>query len=101
MAQRETAKEALQRFDKLKVLQDHYAGKAGGRLFLKDVIEGLMGFVCTDLQIDIWDYIAYGPQYGMVQAQRGQAKTTITAIFAVFCLIHKPEWRILIISAGA
>jgi len=100
MARRETAKEAIQRFEKLRVLQEHYAGEDGGRRFLRDVIEGLMGFVCTDLQVDIWDYIAYGPQYGMVQAQRGQAKTTITAIYAVWRLIHSPHIRVLIISSG-
>ena len=36
----------------------------------------------------------------MVQAQRGQAKTTIAAAFAVWCLIHSPAHRVLIISAG-
>jgi hypothetical protein len=36
----------------------------------------------------------------MIQAQRGQAKTTITAIYAVWCLIHNPNYRILIISSG-
>jgi hypothetical protein len=36
----------------------------------------------------------------MVQAQRGQAKTTLTAIYAVFRLIHEPHLRVLIFSAG-
>jgi hypothetical protein len=42
----------------------------------------------------------YGPQYLMVQAQRGQAKTTVAALFAVWCLIHSPAHRVLVISAG-
>jgi hypothetical protein len=37
----------------------------------------------------------------MIQAQRSQAKTTIVAIFAVWCLIHNPKYRVLIISAGS
>lgn len=36
----------------------------------------------------------------MVQAQRGQAKTTITAAYAVWCLIHNPSYRVLIVSSG-
>jgi hypothetical protein len=36
----------------------------------------------------------------MCQAQRGQAKTTITAAFAVWSLIHDPKHRVLILSAG-
>ncbi len=36
----------------------------------------------------------------MVQAQRGQAKTTITAAYAIWRLIHNPDMAVLIISAG-
>ena len=36
----------------------------------------------------------------MIQAQRGQAKTTITAVYAVWRLIHEPSTRILIVSSG-
>jgi hypothetical protein len=59
-----------------------------------------MGFVCTEVQIDIGKYIAHGPKYRMVQAQRGQAKTTITAAYAVWRFIHDPTTRVLILSAG-
>lgn len=59
-----------------------------------------LGFDTSWLQKDIANFLEFGPQYLMVQAQRGQAKTTITAIFAVWCLIHKPKTRVLIVSAG-
>lgn len=59
-----------------------------------------LGFDVTEQQHDIGNWIAYGPQYLMVQAQRSQAKTTIAACFAVWSLIHMPHWRVLIISAG-
>ena len=60
----------------------------------------LLGFATSPVQHDIGSFLAYGPQYIMVQAQRGQAKTTITAAYAVFNLIHNPSARVLILSAG-
>lgn len=54
----------------------------------------------NEIQADICKYLFSGPLYRMIQAQRGQAKTTLTAIFAVFVLIHKPKHRILIVSAA-
>jgi hypothetical protein len=59
-----------------------------------------MGFICTEVQLDIGAYVAHGPKYRMVQAQRGQAKTTITAAYAVWRFIHNPSTRVLILSAG-
>jgi len=60
-----------------------------------------MGFQCTDIQLDIGEFLAKGPKYLMVQAQRSQAKSTIVAIFSVWTLIHNPKSRVLIISAGS
>lgn len=59
-----------------------------------------LGFSSTRIQRDIAEYLQHGPHYLMVQAQRGQAKSTITAIFAVWCLIHDPKYRVLVVSAG-
>jgi hypothetical protein len=59
-----------------------------------------LGFSASEVQEDIANYMAYGPQYLMVQAQRSQAKTTIVALFAVWCLIHSPSHRVLVLSAG-
>lgn len=97
MAVRETAEQALERWHQLELLQKHYAEFDD---FLVDVIEDLMGFVCTEVQRDIGKYITRGPKYRMVQAQRGQAKTTITAAYAVWRFIHDPTTRVLIVSAG-
>ena len=68
--------------------------------FLYDIMTGLMGFECSDIQLDIAKFLEYGPKERMIQAQRGQAKTTITAAYAVWRLIHDPNTRILIVSAG-
>lgn len=96
MGQREQAALAAIRWEKLRVLQSHYVNF---RTFLHDAMAEL-GFSVTDIQADIADYLEFGPSYKMVQAQRGQAKSTITAIYAVWRLIHAPNLRVLILSAG-
>lgn len=88
--------QAKQRWDLLKLVQGHYPDFIP---FLQDVMEEL-GYTTSEIQEDIARYIAYGPQNLMVQAQRGQAKTTIVAAFAVWSLIHNPWYRVLILSAG-
>lgn len=67
--------------------------------FLHDMMQEL-GFTNSQIQDEIGAYLEDGPDYLMIQAQRGQAKTTITAIFAVWSLIHDTQLRVLIISAG-
>ena len=96
MSKRESPELALVRWEQLELLQKHYEDFVP---FLQDMMEEL-GFTTDDIQESIAEFLENGPQYLMVQAQRGQAKTTITAIFAVWCLIHAPAFRILIISAG-
>jgi hypothetical protein len=96
MKEREGLELASARWEKLTMLQEHYSSFIP---FLQDGME-LLGFSTTDVQEDIAGYIAYGPQYLMVQAQRGQAKTTIAALYAVWYLIHNPAGRVLVVSAG-
>lgn len=85
------------RWDDLELLREAYPTFAP---FLYDVMTSLLGFDCSDIQMDIADYLEHGPLYRMIQAQRGQAKTTITAAYGVWRLIHNPRSRILIVSAG-
>lgn len=92
----ELEQERVIRMEQLKTLQKYYKNF---NLFLSDVMVEL-GFTVSKVQADIAKYIAEGPQYLMVQAQRSQAKTTIAAAFCVWQLIHDPKHRILIISAG-
>ncbi len=86
-----------ERWEAVELLQKEYKRFPD---FLYDVITGLMGFECSPLQLDIALYLEFGPTYRMIQAQRGQAKTTITAVYAVWRLIHDPAARILIVSSG-
>lgn len=96
MKARESIELAQVRWEHLSLVQQHYSSFIP---FLEDVMAEL-GFSTTEIQKDIGGYIAYGPQYLMVQAQRSQAKTTIAAAFAVWYLIHSPAGRVLIVSAG-
>lgn len=96
MRARESAELAQVRWKHLELLQKHYKHF---EVFLEDVMIEL-GFSTTEIQQDIGAYMEHGPQYIMVQAQRGQAKTTIAAAFAIWCLIHSPAHRVLILSAA-
>ena len=92
MKPRESAELSSKRWEELSLLQSHYAEFIP---FLEDVMAEL-GFSTTEIQRDIAGFIAYGPQYLMVQAQRSQAKTTIAAAYAVWYLTHNPAGRVLI-----
>ncbi len=96
MALRESAEAALLRQQKLSMLQEEY------RTFLPFLIDFMivLGFSVTPVQKLIAQFLEYGPLYRMVQAQRGQAKTTITAAYACWRLIHNPDMAVLIVSAG-
>lgn len=96
MAMRESTEQALKRWSKLELVQRVYASFD---TFLGVAMDHL-GFETSPVQYDIGSFLEHGPDYIMVQAQRGQAKTTITAIFAVWCIIHNPTFRVLILSAG-
>jgi hypothetical protein len=96
--EQERVQESSRRWDDLNALREAYPTFDP---FLIDAMEDLMGFQCSDVQIDMGRYLQYGPQYLMIQAQRSQAKSTIVAIYAVWCLIHDPRYRILVVSAGS
>lgn len=96
MKGRETTALASKRWKQLELLQAHYARFED---FLEDGMAEL-GFTATAIQKEIAAWMEHGPLYIMVQAQRGQAKTTVAALYAVWCLIHSPAHRVLIISAG-
>lgn len=59
-----------------------------------------LGFELTDMQADIADYMQYGPRKKMVAAQRGEAKSTLAALYSVWRLIQNQSTRVLIVSGG-
>lgn len=84
------------RLRKIGMVQGSYRNFAD---FLHDGMQ-FLGFEATEIQESIGDWMAHGPRWLMVQAQRSQAKTTVAALFAVWCLIHSPGHRVLIVSAA-
>lgn len=59
-----------------------------------------LGFSLTDMQADIADFMQHGPRKKMVMAQRGEAKSTLAALYTVWCLIQDQNCRTLIVSGG-
>lgn len=59
-----------------------------------------LGFDTTDMQADIAAYMQRGPRLRMVMAQRGEAKSTLAALYAVWRLIQRPNCRVLVVSGG-
>lgn len=56
--------------------------------------------VMSAVQEDMCRYLQYGPQKRMLQAQRGEGKSYITAFYVVWRLIQDPKEIILVMSAG-
>ena len=94
----EVEQTTVKRWAEVEALREHYALFED---FLYDCMTELMGFKCTQLQIDIGNFLQSDVRFGMIQAQRSQAKSTIVAMFAVWQLIHDCKHRVLIISAGS
>lgn len=59
-----------------------------------------LGFTLTEQQENIAEFMKSGPRLRMVMAQRGEAKSTLAALYAVWCIIQRNSTRVLIISAG-
>ncbi len=85
-----------QRFMHAAAVAEHYACF---RDFAEDGMQ-FLGFPLTDMQADISDYMADGPRLRMVMAQRGEAKSTLAALLAVWRLIQRPNCRVLVVSGG-
>jgi len=94
----EIEEQSVRRWVEVEALRTHYSLFED---FLYDCMTELMGFQCSQLQVDIGRFLQSDVQYGMIQAQRSQAKSTIVAMFAVWQLIHDCKHRILVISAGS
>lgn len=84
------------RFAHVQALAEHYEN------FVDFAQDGMayLGFSCTWMQADIAEFMQHGPRLRMVMAQRGEAKTTLAALYAIWRIMHRPSTRVLIISAG-
>lgn len=94
-------KEKLRRWLELEQLQEAFPDTIEGFLLFAQTIINTMITGNPNLnrvQADICKWLHSGDLYRMIQAQRGQAKTTLTAIYAAFRLIHAPHTRVVIFS---
>lgn len=67
---------------------------------LYELMGNVSGFQVTEMQVDIANFIAdMSEPRIMVQAQRGQAKSTIAIIYAIYHVIHNPEHNILFVTS--
>ena len=84
------------RFAHAAILAEQYAD------FRDFAIDGMafLGFDTTEMQEDIAEYMQNGPRLRMVMAQRGEAKSTLAALYAVWRIVQRPSCRVLIVSAG-
>ena len=101
---RESQAEALARWEALQSLQEAFPYTVQGLLSFAQVVIHTLITGNPDLnrvQADMLKFLFGGAKYRMVEAQRGQAKTTIAAIYAVFRIIHEPHKRIMIVSQTA
>lgn len=88
--------EAKVRFAHAAILAEQYAD------FRDFAVDGMafLGFDTTEMQEDIAEYMQNGPRLRMVMAQRGEAKSTLAALYAVWRIVQRPSTRVLIVSAG-
>ena len=84
------------RFAHAAILAEQYAD------FRDFAVDGMafLGFNTTEIQEDIAAYTQNGPRLRMVMAQRGEAKSTLAALYAVWRIVQRPATRVLIVSAG-
>lgn len=85
-----------QRFSHVALLAEHYERFSD---FARDGM-AFLGFSLTWMQEDICEFMQDGPRLRMVMAQRGEAKSTLAALYAVWCIVHRPSTRTLVVSAG-
>ncbi len=88
--------EVRARFQHAEYLAEHYQD------FKDFATDGMqfLGWSISDVQLDIADFMANGDRHSMVAAQRGEAKSTLAALLAVWRIIQRPSTRVLIISGG-
>lgn len=97
----ESPEDQLLRWEELEAVQAAYPyTEDGWKAFLVDCQWTCFGWTTSPIQLDMAEFMHSGGSKIMLQAQRGQAKTTIASIRTVFELVHNPATRVLILSGG-
>ncbi|CAM0026661.1 terminase large subunit [Vibrio phage D529] len=96
--------EKVQRWKQLNELRELFPYTVEGLCFFAQVVINTTIVGNPDLnrmQADILKFLMTGHKYRMIMAQRGQAKTTLTAIYCAFMLMHFPHYRIVVFSQNS
>lgn len=104
MSQNLTMQEKVERWKMLRELQAEFPYTVEGLCYFAQVVINttIVGNPNLNrLQADILKFLFSGNKYRLIMAARGIAKTTLTAIYAVFMLIHFPHYRIVVFSQNA
>lgn len=86
-----------ERFARAQMVREHYSDFVP---FYRDAMK-FLGFTTTWMQDDIAEFMQSGGDKLVIQAQRGEAKSTIACIRAVWEIIQNPATRVLAISGSA
>lgn len=85
-----------ERYQRALMVRERYARFTD---YLVDAM-AFLGFSTTWMQMDIGEYMQFGPKRSMVQAQRGEAKSTIAVIRSTWAWTQDPTERVLLISGS-
>lgn len=88
--------DSRQRWAKAQLIRDMYPEFVD---FCRDAMEYL-GFRLTWMQADMAMYMQHGPAEQMVQAQRGEAKSTVACLYGVWSLTQNPSVRVMLVSGA-
>jgi hypothetical protein len=56
--------------------------------------------VPTPVQLDMADYLQYGPRRRIIEGFRGVGKSYVTVAFVIWLLLRDPDHSIMVVSAG-
>lgn len=89
--------EQKRRLEQLKLIREIYPTPVD---FVNFVLHKLEGWTMTDIQEEMVEWMCSEPGNTMLQMPRGEGKTTIQSILAIYDLILDPTSRIVIFSGG-
>jgi hypothetical protein len=70
------------------------------RTFLVRVMKHLGFNRATRCQLDIADYLQFGPNSTIIQAFRGVGKSFVTSAYVIWVLLNDPQSKIMVVSAS-
>jgi len=85
-----------ERYERAKLTRDMYPEFVE---FCREAM-AFLGFKMTWMQADIAHQMQYGSDKQLIEAQRGEAKSTIACIYGLWALVQQPSHRVLLISGS-